>query len=240
MADEINVGRLVAEIILESKTDGADEAIDKIKEVNTAAKDGKITLDVDVQNQEDLIYIREVLEKIGVKGTEADNILSSAFTDTSGLRKYKDSIEELSKKLDEQREKVEDLRSWSSKSSLPDIGLKNETLEKEIETLNRLEDEFDQAYAAQDDWVVKQVKNFQKQEAATDSAAAKQEKLNQKMSDQKSRSITAIRCPLSRTIHCTLLFAFRISNTAPKTLLCVFIVLLNLNTTALFAPRYIF
>lgn len=188
MADEINVGKLVAEIILESKTDGADEAIDKIKEVNTAAKDGKITLDVDVQNQEDLIYIREVLEKIGIKGTEADNILSSAFADTSGLRKYKDNIEELSKKLDEQRKKVEDLRSWSSKSSLPDIGLKNETLEKEIETLNRLEDEFDQAYAAQDDWVVKQVKNFQKQEAATDSAAAKQEKLNQKMSDQKSKN----------------------------------------------------
>lgn len=188
MPEEINVGRLVAEIILESQTSGADEAISKINEVNNVAKDSKVTLGVDVKHQEDLIYIREVLEKIGIKGAEADKILENAFKDTSGLRKYKDNIEALSKKLDEQREKIEDLQSWSSKSSVPNIGLSNDALDEEIEKLKKLEDEFDQAFASQDDWVVKQVKNFQKQEKAVDSAAEKQEKLNQKMSDQKGRS----------------------------------------------------
>ncbi|MCQ4021689.1 MULTISPECIES: hypothetical protein [unclassified Ruminococcus] len=63
MADEINVGRLVAEIILESKTSGADEAIDKIKEVNTAAGDGKVTLNVYVQHEEELTDVNLPLYK---------------------------------------------------------------------------------------------------------------------------------------------------------------------------------
>ena len=44
MPEEINVGKLVAEIILESQTSGADEAISKIQDVNTAAGNGRITL----------------------------------------------------------------------------------------------------------------------------------------------------------------------------------------------------
>ena len=62
MADELNVGKLVAEIILESDTTAADRVINHIKEVNDAAKNNKVTLEVDVQHEEDLEYIKGVLE----------------------------------------------------------------------------------------------------------------------------------------------------------------------------------
>lgn len=193
MADEINVGRLVAEIILESKTDGADEAIGKIKEVNTAAKDGKVTLEVDVQHEEDLAYVREVLDKIGIKGAEADKILSSAFSDTSALKGYRDNLDILANKIELQKSKVAELERIMAKEPMfrsdhEAIDKATKSIDKERIALQELEAKFDKVYASQDEWVVKQVKAFQKQEAATDSAAAKQEKLNQKMSDQKSKS----------------------------------------------------
>lgn len=195
MANEVNVGKLVAEIILESKTDGADEAISKIKEVNTAAGDGKIELAVDVKNTDDLNYIRDVLDTIGINGTEAEKILSSAFANTSGLSQYKEKLEQISVKIDEQREKIKTLQEWTSSSTSHNIlsnldveSSHNEEIEKEIETLKKLEDEFDQAYAAQDEWVAKQVENFKKQESATETAAVKQDKLNQKMNQQKTKS----------------------------------------------------
>lgn len=195
MANEVNVGKLVAEIILESKTDGADEAISKIKEVNTAAGDGKIELAVDVKNTDDLNYIRDVLDTIGINGTEAEKILSSAFANTSGLSQYKEKLEQISVKIDEQREKIKTLQEWTSSSTSHNIlsnldveSSHNEEIEKEIETLKKLEDEFDRAYAAQDEWVVKQVENFKKQESATESAAVKQDKLNRKMNQQKTKS----------------------------------------------------
>lgn len=193
MADEINVGRLVAEIILESKTDGADEAIDKLKEVNMAAKDGKVTLEVDVQHEEDLAYVREVLDKIGIKGAEADKILSSAFSDTSALKGYRDNLDILANKIELQKNKVAELERIMAKEPMfrsdhEAIDKATKSIDKERIALQELEAKFDKVYASQDEWVVKQVKAFQRQEAATDSAAAKQEKLNKKMSDQKSKN----------------------------------------------------
>lgn len=212
MADEINVGRLVAEIILEAQTDGADEAVDKLKEVNAeASANPKITLEADTSalnsaeatikniqsssqtpvslnidaNDENLIYIRDVLLQIGIKGEEAERILANVFADTSGLDKYKIKLEEIAQKLEEQRNTVEYLRSLSKYSINPS---NTSYMDKEVNKLKELEAEYDSIYKAQDDWVLKQIQSFQKQEAATDSVALKQEKLNQKMSDRKSTS----------------------------------------------------
>ena len=86
MADEINVGRLVAEIIIEGKTEGAKEA------------------------EEELEYIRSILEKLGVTGAEADKILSEAFADTSGLKSYRNSLDVLAAKIDIQRKRFRSLK----------------------------------------------------------------------------------------------------------------------------------
>ena len=193
MADELNVGKLVAEIILESDTTAADRVINHIKEVNDAAKNNKVTLEVDVQHEEDLEYIRSVLEKIGITEKEADKVLSGAFANTSGLKTYRDSLDVLAAKIDAQRQKVEELQRTMNKeakfkSDWEEIERATASIDKERIALQELEARFDKTYAAQDSWVVKQVKSFQKQEAATDATALKQEKLNKELSDKESKN----------------------------------------------------
>ena len=173
MADEINVGRLVAEIILEAQTDGADEAADKLKEINAqTANNPKITLEADASalnsaeatikniqssslapvslnihaNDEDLIYIRDVLSQLGVEGQEAERILTNAFADTSGLDKYKIKLDEIAQKLEEQRNTVEYLRSLSKHSINPS---NTSYIDKEVNRLRELEAEYDSVYKAQ-------------------------------------------------------------------------------------------
>ncbi len=192
MADELNVGKLVAEIILESDTTAADQVINHIKEVNNAAKNNKVTLEVNVQHEEDLEYIKGVLETLGIKGTEAERVLSGAFSDTSGLKSYRNSLDVLAAKIDVQKKKVQELEKTMSKepkfkSDWEEIEKATASIDKERIALQELEAKFDKTYAAQDSWVVKQVKSFQKQEAATDAAAKKQEKLNQQMSNKEAK-----------------------------------------------------
>lgn len=163
MADEINVGRLVAEIILDAKTEGADEAISKLDEVESAASNKQeVTIDVNssaldsaetsinnlrkagqspvsvkvnVENDEDLIYIKDLLSNIGITGQEAEKILNNVFSDTSGLNKYKSQLEDIAQKLEDQREMVEYIQSLSKNSINPS---NTDYIDREIDKLKEL------------------------------------------------------------------------------------------------------
>lgn len=74
MAEEINVGKLVAEIIIEAKTDGADEAVEAISRVNeTAAKaNPQITISSNAGDVEE--EINDIIKKVYQVGKEIEVI----------------------------------------------------------------------------------------------------------------------------------------------------------------------
>lgn len=145
MAEELNVGKLVAEIILKAKTDGADEALDAINRVNNTAEtiNPEIKLSAKLEHEDDLIYIRDVLKTIGIQGEEADRILSSVFSDTSGLQQYKNNIEILASKIELQEKKVLELEAVMSKepkfkSDYVEIDKATKSIDKERIALQEL------------------------------------------------------------------------------------------------------
>lgn len=207
MPEELNLGKLVAEIVLENSTQqGADEALETLKSVEYTAKSIKPEITINTKNAETVIYIKDVLQQLGIKGKEANKILDECFSDVSALREYQQQLEIIAQKLENQRKLIAELEATSSKKPLfasdyTAIEKATKALDKEKIKLMELEAQFDKAYDAQDNFVQKQVAGYKKQETA---ATTKQVQLSSKLDNKQAGTDFAQSVNLASTSLSTL------------------------------------
>ena len=258
MANEINVGKLVAEIVLESETNEAEQKIaqsalnikDTLKDVaNTNVKvdvtvdsqktaqaaekaqqaieniAGKTNAEVDITvdgqsaieetkriekeiqewmdyrfgktavaivpddtNTEEMLQkIEEYLDNIGIKATDVKVIMSECFGDLSVYSQYEKQLNIIAAKLDQQRNKVSDLKKEqqylssenSSISQNKKLDEATKQYEQEILKLKQLEMQFDKVVIAQDNYVNKKIANYKKGVEAAEKTALKEQQLSE-------------------------------------------------------------
>ena len=258
MANEINVGKLVAEIVLDSETNEAEQKIaqsalnikDTLKDVaNTNVKvdvtvdsqktaqaaekaqqaieniAGKTNAEVDITvdgqsaieetkriekeiqewmdyrfgktavaivpddtNTEEMLQkIEEYLDNIGIKATDVKVIMSECFGDLSVYSQYEKQLNIIAAKLDQQRNKVSDLKKEqqylssenSSISQNKKLDEATKQYEQEILKLKQLEMQFDKVVIAQDNYVNKKIANYQKGVEAAEKTALKEQQLSE-------------------------------------------------------------
>ncbi len=266
MANEINVGKLVAEIVLESETNEAEQKIaqsaqnikDTLKDVaNTNVKvdvtvdsqkaaqaaekaqqaieniaektnaevditvDGQSAIEEtkriekeiqewmdyrfgktavaivpdDTNTEEMLQKIGEYLDNIGIKATDVEVVMSECFGDLSVYSQYEKQLNIIAAKLDQQRNKVSDLKkeqqylssensSISQNKKLDEV---TKQYEQEILKLKQLEMQFDKVVIAQDNYVNKKITNYQKGVEAAEKTALKEQQLSEQTAQKQQQ-----------------------------------------------------
>lgn len=149
MADEIDAGKIVAEIVLE--TQQARENAEEITETldNIASKVIKPQIDY-----ETLSYIKGSLEKMGITGQEMVDTLNTGFGNITGAKKYRVALEEIALKIDECRTKIQALNVGDNMDS--------GAVENYSDALTQLEEQYDKVLAKLDAYVAKTVATVQK------------------------------------------------------------------------------
>lgn len=149
MADEIDAGKIVAEIVLE--TQQARENAEEITETldNIASKVIKPQIDY-----ETLSYIKGSLEKMGITGQEMVDTLNTGFGNITGAKKYCVALEEIALKIDECRTKMQALNVGDN--------IDSGAVENYSDTLTQLEEQYDKVLAKLDAYVAKTVATVQK------------------------------------------------------------------------------
>ena len=149
MADEIDAGKIVAEIVLE--TQQARENAEEITETldNIASKVIKPQIDY-----ETLSYIKGSLEKMGITGQEMVDTLNTGFGNITGAKKYRVALEEIALKIDECRTKMQALNVGDN--------IDSGAVENYSDTLTQLEEQYDKVLAKLDAYVAKTVATVQK------------------------------------------------------------------------------
>ena len=179
MPEDINVGRLVAEIVLDS----------------SGVEDGS------KRSEEALEDVRYALKYLGVDGEKAEDILKKCFSDTSKIEAYTGKMDAVSRKMDEYQQKLSPLiaeekelqKHWeemnrASGSDHPYISQHAEEIESLNRKLSEQQAKYDGIQSSFDGYVRKIVEGYDKQSAAAEQAAKKQEELNQKLSGRQVRS----------------------------------------------------
>lgn len=149
MADEIDAGKIVAEIVLE--TQQARENAEEITETldNIASKVIKPKIDY-----ETLSYIKGSLEKMGITGQEMVDTLNTGFGNITGAKKYRVALEEIALKIDECRTKMQALNVGDN--------IDSGAVENYSDALTQLEEQYDKVLAKLDAYVAKTVATVQK------------------------------------------------------------------------------
>lgn len=149
MADEIDAGKIVAEIVLE--TQQARENAEEITETldNIASKVIKPQIDY-----ETLSYIKGSLEKMGITGQEMVDTLNTGFGNITGAKKYRVALEEIALKIDECRTKMQALNVGDN--------IDSGAVENYSDALTQLEEQYDKVLAKLDAYVAKTVATVQK------------------------------------------------------------------------------
>lgn len=149
MADEIDAGKIVAEIVLE--TQQARENAEEITETldNIASKVIKPQIDY-----ETLSYIKGSLEKMGITGQEMVDTLNTGFGNITGAKKYCVALEEIALKIDECRTKMQALNVGDN--------IDSGAVENYSDALTQLEEQYDKVLAKLDAYVAKTVATVQK------------------------------------------------------------------------------
>lgn len=149
MADEIDAGKIVAEIVLE--TQQARENAEEITETldNIASKVIKPQIDY-----ETLSYIKGSLEKMGITGQEMVDTLNTGFGNITGAKKYCVALEEIALKINECRTKMQALNVGDN--------IDSGAVENYSDTLTQLEEQYDKVLAKLDAYVAKTVATVQK------------------------------------------------------------------------------
>lgn len=149
MADEIDAGKIVAEIVLE--TQQARENAEEITETldNIASKVIKPKIDY-----ETLSYIKGSLEKMGITGQEMVDTLNTGFGNITGAKKYCVALEEIALKIDECRTKMQALNVGDN--------IDSGAVENYSDALTQLEEQYDKVLAKLDAYVAKTVATVQK------------------------------------------------------------------------------
>lgn len=149
MADEIDAGKIVAEIVLE--TQQARENAEEITETldNIASKVIKPQIDY-----ETLSYIKGSLEKMGITGQEMVDTLNTGFGNITGAKKYRVALEEIALKIDECRTKIQALNVGDN--------IDSGAVENYSDALTQLEEQYDKVLAKLDAYVAKTVATVQK------------------------------------------------------------------------------
>jgi hypothetical protein len=138
MSNEVNLGRLVAEIALESE------------EAQRTADD-----------------IRQILKSIGIEGKDANQVLKQCFSDTSAFKKYRSELDVIAAKIDVQKKKLQELEQTKNKeprfkSDYTAIEKATAAYDGEKIKLMQLEKQFDSTAAAQENYVKKQAQSAAK------------------------------------------------------------------------------
>lgn len=132
MSNEVNLGRLVAEIALEGQ-----------------------------EAEDTAIYITDVLKSIGIEGKQANQVLKQSFSDTSALKKYQSQLEIIAAKIEKQKQVISDLEKQMNKepvvkSDYTAIEKATAAYDGERIKLTELQKKFDDVSLSQDDFVKKQ------------------------------------------------------------------------------------
>lgn len=220
MPDELDVGKLVARIVLENDTSETVEEVKKdLTDVQNAVKSTtprvNITADTTVvkaqaKNAIDDIaaatqastpkidiqfdgaaaakQIEEVLAKIGIEGSRAEEIIKKCFSDKQPIITYQQQLDITADKIQQQKDLLIELEKTANKTpsgrkSAAEIDKAAASIDGEKIKLKELELQYDKTYAAQDSYITKTATKFV---SATDQAAQKQEQFNEKMSKKTS------------------------------------------------------
>lgn len=138
MPNEVNLGRLVAEIALEGQ-----------------------------EAEDTAIYIKDVLKSIGIEGKDANQVLKQCFSDTSALKKYQSQLEIIAAKIEKQKQVVVDLEKQMNKepvvkSDYTAIEKATAAIDAERIKLTELQKKFDDVTLSQDNFVKKQAQAAEK------------------------------------------------------------------------------
>lgn len=179
MPEDVNVGRLVAEIALDSSKLESDSQ----------------------RSQEALEEIRYTLQHLGTDSSETEDILKQCFSDTSKVEGYIGKMDIISAKMDNYREKLKRIQEQEANdrqywNTLNQSGGRNSSfVSKYTDEINELnqkiseqEIRFQNVQSSMDSYVKKVVDGYRKQADAAAAAAQKQEDLNRKMSDKQVKS----------------------------------------------------
>lgn len=141
------------------------------KYLNETPVEKEIKFDVQVTNEDVLRDVTQTLEQMGVKGEEADKIISRIFDDPTQIQKYTNELIRLEKALEKQRAVISQLEKQAIPApykSEAQINRTIKTLDKEKSKLEGLEKQLDSTYSAQDKFVKSQVQLSEKLDDKTE------------------------------------------------------------------------
>lgn len=149
MADEIDAGKIVAEIVLE--TQQAKENAEEISKTldDIGSKNVKPQIDYTT-----LSYIKRSLEEMGITGQEMVDTLNAGFGNLTQAKKYRIVLEEIALKIDECRTKMQALNVGDN--------IDSGAVENYSDALTQLEEQYDKVLAKLDAYVAKTVATVQK------------------------------------------------------------------------------
>ena len=135
-------------------------------------------------------YIRDVLNKLGITGGKAEQIISSCFQDVDNLKKYQNNLEVLSSKIEMAQKQYQELAKArllaEKQGNTSEIDKMTAAMDKQANTIKSLEARFDNTYTQMDTVVKKNVKNYEKQTEAVQKSAKKQDELNKKLANNQA------------------------------------------------------
>lgn len=135
-------------------------------------------------------YIRDVLNKLGISGEKAEQIISSCFQDVDNLKKYQNNLDVLSSKIETAQKQYQELAKAKllaeKQGNTSEVDKMTASMDKQANTIKSLEAQFDNTYTQMDTVVKKNVKNYEKQTEAVQKSAKKQDELNKKLANNQA------------------------------------------------------
>lgn len=158
----------------------------------------KVPITIEDSSLEDTTYgLEKYLSRIGVKAEDVQKIMNNCFGDLSVYSQYEKQLNIIASKLGIQEKKVNDLnKSYEQyKSSGNQSGAGDKIaaqLERESLKLSQLENQYNKALMAHNNYVNSKVATYQKGVVAAENATAKEVAAQQKMQASLDRSNTAL------------------------------------------------
>lgn len=161
MAEEIETGKSVAEMMLNAKQviESIEEIQKKFDEIDSKKISPDITPKID---EETLKSIQSSFEKIEIAGQKIIDTLNDNFSDTKEAEKYCDVLENIALKIDDCRTKLQSLNVGDN--------IDSGAVDNYNDALTQLEEKYDRVLAKLDEYVkktveaVKQVQNIDNKE----------------------------------------------------------------------------
>ena len=169
------------------------QAENEINDLSGVSLPDVVTEEVTLKSQsyaDTIDYIRDVLNKLGISGEKAEQIISSCFQDVDNLKKYQNTLEVLSSKIETAQKQYQELAKAKllakRQGNTSEIDKMTTAMDKQANTIKSLEAQFDNTYTQMDTVVKKNVKNYEKQTEAVQKSAKRQDELNKKLGNNQA------------------------------------------------------